>query len=199
MDVRRCVGRAGGGLAARAGGGNRAQRPADSARSRSRRRRALGGAALRVASLALLRALRHRGHALARAGQLPGISRSRSSRRARRRRTSDCNCSPRRRRAIWDSSRVERWSSVWSARSTRSTGCRACRDISSIGIRSRICACSIRRTCRRWIPGISPAISSRSPRDAPASPARRWMTDAFGRRSKRKAWRHGESGGAVGG
>ena len=55
---------------------------------------------------------------------------------------------------------------------------------------SRICACSIRRTSRRWIQGTSPAISSRSRKGVSTSPMRRRRrTRLGGDRSRRNRTR----------
>ena len=161
---------------------------ADSARPRSRRRRARGGAALRGAPLALLRALRHRGHALARARQLPGdhpspVVASRTSPTniglQLLATVSACDLG-----FLTRGEMVERLERAFDSldRMPRVRG------TSSTGTRSRICACSIRRTSRPWIRGISPAISSRSPQGcigiagAPVDDGRVWAAiEAEGR------------------
>ena len=95
-------------LAARAGGGDGAQRAAHAPKSRARRPTS---ARRRCAMRRVTGATSIASSPRKRTGSRPTTSRkrpSRSSRRARRRRTSVCNCSRRRPPAIWDFSRAAR-------------------------------------------------------------------------------------------
>ena len=147
-------------------------------------RSATAGAALRAAALALLRALRHREHALARARQLPGGSRAgrgdahladqhRPPAAGHGQRATTSGSSPR-------DDMAERLELAFRSleRDAALPG-----PLLQLVRPARPAACSSRRTSPRWTAATSPATSSRCGRPASISPTSRCSTRASGGRS----------------